>query len=81
MRVDFVLALVRRNSPRRMTNGALDESGVNVNSVTDRNRRRLSISILTELLTRNIGLRSNSETKSIRTRTRIQSNPGKSGPH
>jgi len=62
---------VRRNSARRIPNSALDESGVNVNLVTSRNRRRLSISILTEPLTRNIGLRGNSETKSIHIRTRV----------
>jgi len=71
---------VRRNSARRMPNGALDESGVTVSLVTSRNHGRLSISYSTVPLTEKIGLRGNFETKGVRTRTRVYSDPGKSRP-
>jgi len=63
-----------------MPNSTSNESGVNVNLVIGRNPRRPSISISTEPLTGDTDLRGNSENKSIRMRTRVQSDPGKSRP-
>ena len=62
-----------------MPNGASNESGVNVNSVTHQNNGRPSTSTSTKSLTRDTK-RGDSDTKGVRAGTRVQSDPGKFGP-
>ncbi len=63
-----------------MPNGVSDESGIKVDSITGQNRGRPSTSKSREPLTGNMGPRGDSEIKAVRMKTRVQSDPGKSGP-